>query len=123
VVPWTIAEVLKEVVRRPRPGSDLASAGVHPLTFSFPSGHTAFAAAVCTAVVLTLVARRARAVTIVIAVVIVVATAWSRVYLGVHYPTDVVASLVLVPTLSIAVDRAVTRMPIFARASVETTRQ
>jgi len=110
-VPWVIAEVMKEIVRRPRPGAGIDGSSVVPATFSFPSGHTAFAAAVGCAVVLVLVTGRARAIAIAAAAVIALATGWSRVYLGVHFPTDVIASTILIPVLAVAVDRLFGRIP------------
>ncbi|WP_435526264.1 phosphatase PAP2 family protein [Microbacterium elymi] len=45
-VPWAVAEAIKDIVRRPRPDPALlGQAATTPLTYSFPSGHTAFAAA------------------------------------------------------------------------------
>ncbi|WP_051209299.1 phosphatase PAP2 family protein [Propionicicella superfundia] len=105
-VPWAVAEAVKLVVRRPRPGSLFASGPVAtPESFSFPSGHTAFAAALCCAVILALAPGRTRRVAIVVGVVIVLVTAWSRVRLGVHYPSDVVASMLLAPVVSVAANR------------------
>lgn len=106
-IPWVIAELLKEVVQRPRPdATQLAPMIVgDPTTYSYPSGHTAFAAALSCAVVLVLTTGRARTISIVAGSVLVLLTAWSRVYLGVHYPTDVTASTVLVPFLAIATSR------------------
>ena len=106
-IPWTIAELLKDVVQRPRPdASQLAPMIVgDPTTYSYPSGHTAFAAALSCAVVLVLTMGRVRTISIVAGSVLVLLTAWSRVYLGVHYPTDVTASIDLVPFLAIATSR------------------
>jgi len=99
------------VVERPRPDPSLLSPAVipDPSSFSYPSGHTAFAAALVCALILVLAPVGARAVPIVAGAVIVVLTAWSRVYLGVHYPTDVAASMLLVPVTAVALDRVLGR--------------
>lgn len=89
-------EVLKHIVLRARPDS---GSFAHPLafepSFSFPSGHTTFAAALGIAIVFLArdhLVRRIIAVSL--AVVGAVLVAWSRMYLGVHYPTDVTAAIV-----------------------------
>ncbi|WP_062464110.1 phosphatase PAP2 family protein [Demequina soli] len=106
-VPWVAAEVIKVVVQRPRPDAALLHAPLvaHPSSSSFPSGHTAFAAALVCAMLIVLAPRRGRAGWAVLGCVLVLATAWSRVYLGVHYPTDVAASMLVVPPVAVAVDR------------------
>ncbi len=79
---------MKPVVARDRPflhGPPLAIIGYLPTGASFPSGHTAVAFA--GAFVLSRVAPRARVVWWSLAAII----AYSRIYLGVHYPLDVVA--------------------------------
>jgi undecaprenyl-diphosphatase len=86
----------KEVVARPRPSGARLVAGTG---FSFPSGHVLAAAATWAflpAVVALFTPRRAvwRG-TVALAVTIVVAVAWSRVWLGVHWTSDVVASLAI----------------------------
>ena len=68
-----------------------------PHTGSFPSGHaaTSFAAATLLALVLPRLA--------VPAAVLALAVAWSRLYLGVHYPLDAVAGAVLGVVIGFAV--------------------
>ena len=94
MVAWNLQLVLKEVVRRARPVvSDPVS---HAPGYSFPSGHAANAAAIATAVVLLIwpvVSRRTRVVVVTVAALAVLVTMADRVFLGVHFPSDVVGGL------------------------------
>jgi undecaprenyl-diphosphatase len=87
--------VVKLIVARPRPTIEHLS---QLSSLSFPSGHTTQAAAVYLTVAILLskgLNRGWRELLIALAVVIALGVAWSRVYLGVHYPTDVAAGLLL----------------------------
>jgi undecaprenyl-diphosphatase len=89
--------VLKTFFDRPRP--QIFTWGTHALTTSFPSGH-AMSAATVYATIAYLVARlekrrSTRRVTYVVATLFIVAISFSRLYLGVHYPSDVLAGLVV----------------------------
>jgi undecaprenyl-diphosphatase len=87
--------VTKLIVARPRPTLEHLQ---HLTSLSFPSEHTTQAAAVYLTIAIMLskgLNRGWRELVIVVAVLIALAVAWSRVYLGVHYPTDVVAGLLL----------------------------
>jgi undecaprenyl-diphosphatase len=94
MVAWNLQLVLKESVRRARPVvSDPVS---HAPGYSFPSGHVANAAAISTVMVLLLwpvlspVARRWLVAGLAAYVLV---TALDRVFLGVHFPSDVVAGI------------------------------
>ena len=84
---------LKWSFDRPRP--ELVPHGSYVYTSSFPSGHSMMAAATYLTIG-ALLARmhsdvRTKAYFIVLATLLTVAVGFSRVYLGVHWPTDVLA--------------------------------
>ncbi len=92
---WNLALDIKILVQRARPVVQDAIA-IAP-GYSFPSGHaanTAAAATVLTILVWPLLGRRARWIVVPAASVAVLLTAADRVFLGVHYPTDVTAGVV-----------------------------
>ena len=90
---WGGNQLIKTLVHRSRP--PLTTHGLLVETgYSFPSGHTAFAACLGLAFVVLCWRTRGRVWAIAGATVIATLTTLSRMYLGVHYPTDVAASLV-----------------------------
>jgi membrane-associated phospholipid phosphatase len=94
-VATTQATVLaaKAVMARPRPAGEMAIAD--PSGWSFPSGHSATAVAlyVTLALIATTIWRRRLhpAIAFAVAGTIVALVGLSRIYLGAHYPTDVLA--------------------------------
>lgn len=84
--------LLKAVVSRPRP-SIVLPVIVEPL-FSFPSGHVMIATGVYGLISLLLWQRKHKKLSVLSAIWVVL-IAFSRVYLGVHYPSDVLGSLFL----------------------------
>jgi undecaprenyl-diphosphatase len=87
-----LSSVVKQLVDRPRPPGGL----VHLSDFSFPSGHAAYAGATCAALVLLFTSPgSSRRVWAALAACGIVAMAWSRTYLQVHWLSDALAGSLL----------------------------
>jgi membrane-associated phospholipid phosphatase len=99
LVAWLLAELLaafstsalKALTERPRPPHGLVHAG----SWSFPSGHTSYAAVTAVGLVLLFTVPGRRAWWWVLAALATAAMAWSRTYLQVHWLSDVVAGALL----------------------------
>lgn len=85
--------LLKNIVARPRPFAEIGALIpliAKPTDFSFPSGHTTASFAVAL-VMLRMLPKKIGIPAVVLAALV----AFSRLYLGVHYPTDVLAGFVV----------------------------
>lgn len=85
--------VLKLVFQRPRPFdafNELVPLVDKPTDYSFPSGHTA-SAFICAFMVNDGLPKKYSILIIILAIL----AAFSRLYVGVHYPTDILAGIIL----------------------------
>jgi membrane-associated phospholipid phosphatase len=95
VVAWggaiALYNLVKHFVHRPRPPADIWLMKV--TSTSFPSGHAtqSLATFVALAFVIAVLAPRAGGIAKALALILAGAIGWSRVYLGVHWTTDVIA--------------------------------
>lgn len=98
---WTplsflLDDVLKLLFQHPRPTMAIIAI---PDSYSFPSGHAVAASALYTTLALIAAQgerrQRPRRIIIWAGVLVPIVVAWSRVYLGVHYLSDVVGGLLL----------------------------
>jgi membrane-associated phospholipid phosphatase len=92
---WVASEVFKLLVARQRPDASLLFDPLAPEsgTDSFPSGHVTFAVTLAFAVYFLARGIRWAKFAAVSGVMVVALVAWSRLYIGVHYPSDVAGSL------------------------------
>ncbi|MCB5282512.1 MULTISPECIES: phosphatase PAP2 family protein [unclassified Arthrobacter] len=91
---WVASGLFKLIIARQRPNPALLADPLSPETGSnsFPSGHVSFAVALGFAVYFLVRGTRWAKATAFAAAALALVVAWSRLYIGVHYPTDVVAS-------------------------------
>lgn len=106
-----IVDIAKDVVSRPRP-ADAYAVG-DPSGFSFPSGHSATSVALYATAAL--IAARAlsgsaRVAITIAGALVVVGVGISRVYLGAHYPTDVLGGWLTGAAVALACWAVVSRL-------------
>lgn len=107
-----INSFLKEAFHRARPALEDNVANV--ATYSFPSGHVVAATALYGILVMLVIprirARQWRVLAMLAAILMLLLVGLSRIYLGAHYPSDVLAGYAeAVAWLTLCVDRCVTR--------------
>ena len=94
-----IYSVVQGIIQRPRPSADLVHVIRHTGSFSFPSGHVVFFSWVLVLLVVCIgVGRLPRpllAVTWIAAAIVLLVDCIGRIYLGEHWPSDVIAGLAL----------------------------
>ncbi|WP_067175306.1 phosphatase PAP2 family protein [Microtetraspora niveoalba] len=89
---WTTGSVLKRIIARPRP--PLSGQLLHMTGHdSFPSGHVTLTLSLVIAACFLAAGTRRFRLVVCVGAVLVAAQAFARVYLGVHYPTDVIGAL------------------------------
>jgi len=97
VASWLSVDLVKHVIARPRP--PIVDARILEPNFSFPSGHAAVSAVfygVSTYLLVRALRRDSSRIAVaILAALLVLITGTSRMYLGVHFPSDVLAGWML----------------------------
>ena len=102
---WLSSEVIKVIVHRPRPEGHVADTLVpNPDPDSYPSGHVCFAVGLGFAILILVMRTRARTIVAVLAILLALLTSFTRIYLAIHFPTDIAASLLFSAAAFIAIE-------------------
>jgi len=106
------SEAMKSIYGRPRP--DLTLHATYVYSASFPSGHSTLSAATFLTLAMLIASlepnRGTKAMVFVLAVGLMLAIGFSRVYLGVHWPSDVLAGWCLGGALALVAWTALLRV-------------
>ena len=106
------SEALKNLYHRPRP--DLVPHGSYVYSSSFPSGHSTLSAATFLTLAMLISSlepnRPTKVMVFVLAITLLLAVGVSRVYLGVHWPSDVLAGWCLGAAWALAAWTALIRL-------------
>jgi undecaprenyl-diphosphatase len=106
------SELLKHLYGRPRP--DLVPHGSYVYSASFPSGHSTLSAATFLTFAMLIASlepnRATKIMVFVLAFMLLLAVGVSRVYLGVHWPSDVLAGWCLGAAWALAAWTALIRL-------------
>ncbi|MBT2504160.1 phosphatase PAP2 family protein [Curtobacterium sp. ISL-83] len=126
---WIPSDIVKIVVHRPRPDVYLLTHAYTPLQVdaSYPSGHTVFVTAFVIALILVTRHTRWSRLVCVLGVLLIAGVAMSLLIDAVHYPTDVIASILWALAVAPAarliwVDLLMRRIPILRPNSYLTVR-
>lgn len=96
---WFACQLFKVIIgrQRPDPGALVDPLVPEPVSNSFPSGHTSLAIALAIGAYFLVRGTRWAKPTAWAGGILATTVAWSRVYIGAHYPTDVFASFLATP--------------------------
>lgn len=84
-----INRTVKEFMHRVRP--DLWGSTAHELSYAFPSGHAMTSMTLIAVLVVLTWNSRSRWLVLIFGSLFVIAIGWTRLYLGVHFPSDIIA--------------------------------
>jgi len=122
---WLSSQFFKVIVERQRPNPALLFDPLAPETGSnsFPSGHVALAVGLAWAFYFLARNTRWAKLAVIVGIGVPVILAWSRVYVGVHYPSDVAASflaasaavILFVGLWNLYQEKLLPRIPLLAR--------